>query len=337
VAGEAARRERRPDGQPSFPAGCPEATSARELTVVAWVASRAEAHAQGDAMTTQPSGQPQQTKKDFGQAFSKAWAKQPSQPSPQVVNAITTNPGQVKTVWGQAKSQSSQPQPAVGGASSAKGLTTVKLTQGQYQTYQQWTGWAQKYSVSIEEIFAGSPDFDTFTAFMAQLRQARESPPMGASQSQVNAAVKQLVTGYLSTHGVAAPSSTWGGSASTASAPQKEEKKPSKPEAAEGAAPWSAKQFTWTPAKNILKHKADLLASDDELPSTVEELVAFVQDRAADFKKKHGDVWQCAIGGAKTKTTGGMAEEKWWSVVVEVTGKDTGSIFHFGPEHLYKS
>jgi hypothetical protein len=289
---------------------------------------------EGQAMTGQPTGKPQQTKQQFQQSFAKAMAKQPTQPSSKGLGSLAANPAQVTSVWNQAKS-SAQGGPEVGQPSEAKGLTTVGLDGNQYKVYQSWTAWAQKYNVPVAKIFTGSPDFATFIGFMEKLKPLRESPPMGSSAEGMAKQVDKEVTAYLSQHGVSAPDVTWGGSASTATVPKTEKKKEPAPEISKDQPPWATGQFTWTTANAILGHLKDA-KEEHEYPTSVADLQQYVVDHAHEFKRK-GNTWQAPLGSMTTRVKGGGSEVKWWSIVLEVTGPGKGKIFHYGPEHLYKS
>lgn len=290
-------------------------------------------------MSQQPTAKPQQTnqtKQQFQQSLSKAVVKQGIQTGSGAWGAVTTNPGQVSNVWAKAKTlvpsqPQDQPTPT---ATPAKGLTTVTLSPEQYKTYQQWTTWAQKYHVPIAQVFSGSPDFDTFLAFMGKLKLIRESPSLGSTAQDLAEEVDGEVAAYLGQQGVSGAAATWGGTASTATVP-KQENKPAPSTEASGDQPWAGQSFTWTTTKKILKHLKDA-KEKHEYPTSVSELVQYVETNAGDFKPVKPNVWQAALEGMKTRVTGGGSDLKWWSIVLEVTGPTEGRIFHYGPEHLYK-
>jgi hypothetical protein len=284
---------------------------------------------------TKPTQSTQQTKQAVKQVLTNSLAKQPAPASTNAWASLLQNPQQVGNMVAQAKTKTGQP--AAASSSSAKGLTTVTLTSTQYQTYQQWTDWAKKYDVDVAAIFSGSPTFETFTGFMAKLKDIRESPSLGSSEKTLAADVTKAVSEYLALHGVSGGSATWGGDASTATLPEAKETK-KQPAQAEDAdqAPWAEKKFTWQTTSDILKHRKDLLEDKEGHPMTVEELVAYVDDHAEEFQRKVAQKWHLRLGGLMTRTYGGQPDVKWWSIIVEVMGPSKGRIFHYGPEHLYK-
>jgi hypothetical protein len=290
-------------------------------------------------MAEQPIGSTQQTKKAFKESLAKNVAQKPVGTAPTAWGTLANNPTQVANVWAQAKTISGQPASASPGtATPKKGLTTVTLSHPQYQTYQQWTEWAAKYKVDVPAIFSGSPDFATFTGFMGKLKGIRESPGLGATEQTMAKEVAQEVSGYLAKHGVSGATASWGGDASTATLPAKEKKPaPSEEGGALDQAPWVTQKFTWTCASDIFKHKSHLVTDKDKQDylGSVEELVEYVETNADEFRPKGGAIWQLVIGGLKTKSKGDQ-QEKYWSIVAEVTGPGQGRIFHYGPEHLYK-